>query len=40
VSSAKLDALLGLCETAGCRRVLLLDYFGERARPAATATPA
>jgi ATP-dependent DNA helicase RecQ len=29
VSSAKLDALLGLCETAGCRRVRLLDYFGE-----------
>jgi len=30
VSTAKLDALLGLCETAGCRRVRLLDYFGER----------
>ena len=29
VSVAKLDALLGLCETAGCRRVRLLDYFGE-----------
>ena len=29
VAAAKLDALLGLCETAGCRRVLLLDYFGE-----------
>jgi ATP-dependent DNA helicase RecQ len=29
VSSAKLDALLGLCETAACRRVRLLDYFGE-----------
>ena len=29
VSSAKLEALLGLCETAGCRRVRLLDYFGE-----------
>jgi ATP-dependent DNA helicase RecQ len=29
VSLAKLDALLGLCETAGCRRVRLLDYFGE-----------
>jgi len=29
VSAAKLDALLGLCETAGCRRVRLLDYFGE-----------
>jgi len=33
VSSAKLDALLGLCETAGCRRVLLLDYFGEASKP-------
>ena len=29
VSSAKLEALLGLCETAACRRVRLLDYFGE-----------
>jgi ATP-dependent DNA helicase RecQ len=29
VSTAKLDALLGLCETAGCRRVRLLSYFGE-----------
>ena len=29
VSLVKLDALLGLCETAGCRRVRLLDYFGE-----------
>jgi len=33
VSFAKLDALLGLCETAGCRRVRLLDYFGEAAAP-------
>jgi ATP-dependent DNA helicase RecQ len=33
VSSAKLDALLGLCETAGCRRVRLLDYFGEPSAP-------
>jgi ATP-dependent DNA helicase RecQ len=30
VSFAKLDALLGLCETAGCRRVRLLGYFGEQ----------
>ena len=30
ISFAKLEALLGLCETAGCRRVRLLDYFGER----------
>jgi ATP-dependent DNA helicase RecQ len=33
VSTAKLDALLGLCETAGCRRVRLLDYFGEQSAP-------
>ncbi len=33
ISFAKLDALLGLCETAGCRRVRLLEYFGEAARP-------
>ncbi len=33
VSAAKLDALLGLCETAGCRRVRLLDYFGESSAP-------
>jgi ATP-dependent DNA helicase RecQ len=33
VSAAKLDALLGLCETALCRRVRLLDYFGEASLP-------
>ncbi|MGB7542247.1 MAG: DNA helicase RecQ [Burkholderiales bacterium] len=33
VSFAKLDALLGLCEAAGCRRVRLLDYFGEASAP-------
>ncbi len=33
ISFAKLDALLGLCETAGCRRVRLLGYFGEAATP-------
>jgi ATP-dependent DNA helicase RecQ len=33
VSASKLDALLGLCETAGCRRVQLLSYFGESSRP-------
>jgi ATP-dependent DNA helicase RecQ len=33
ISSAKLDALLGLCETAQCRRVRLLSYFGEAASP-------
>jgi ATP-dependent DNA helicase RecQ len=33
ISLAKLDALLGLCESAGCRRVRLLDYFGEASAP-------
>ncbi len=33
VSTAKLDALLGLCETASCRRVRLLAYFGEASEP-------
>jgi ATP-dependent DNA helicase RecQ len=33
ISFAKLDALLGLCETAGCRRVRLLAYFGEESKP-------
>jgi ATP-dependent DNA helicase RecQ len=33
VATAKLDALLGLCETAGCRRVRLLSYFGEASQP-------
>ncbi len=33
VSNAKLDALLGLCETAACRRVRLLAYFGEESQP-------
>ncbi len=33
VSAAKLDALLGLCETASCRRVRLLAYFGEASAP-------
>ena len=33
VSFAKLEALLGLCETAGCRRVRLLAYFGEASEP-------
>ncbi|MFO1315580.1 MAG: DNA helicase RecQ [Burkholderiales bacterium] len=33
VSTAKLDALLGLCETAECRRVQLLAYFGEASAP-------
>jgi ATP-dependent DNA helicase RecQ len=29
----KLDALLGLAETAGCRRQALLAYFGDRCEP-------
>jgi ATP-dependent DNA helicase RecQ len=33
MSGAKLDALLGLCETVDCRRVRLLDYFGEASEP-------
>jgi ATP-dependent DNA helicase RecQ len=33
VSSAKLDAMLGLCETAHCRRQYLLEYFGEASKP-------
>ncbi len=33
VSNAKLDAILGLCETVECRRVRLLDYFGEASQP-------
>jgi ATP-dependent DNA helicase RecQ len=31
ISSAKLDAMVGLCEGVSCRRVRLLDYFGEAA---------
>ena len=31
IQAAKLDAMLGLCETAECRRVRLLGYFGEAA---------
>ena len=30
---ARLNALLGLAEAHGCRRVTLLGYFGERAQP-------
>ncbi len=33
IFTAKLDAILGLCEAAECRRVRLLDYFGEASRP-------
>ena len=33
VQAAKLDAMLGLCETAECRRVRLLGYFDEASGP-------
>jgi ATP-dependent DNA helicase RecQ len=33
LSGAKLDAMLGLCETSQCRRLRLLAYFGEAAAP-------
>ncbi|MCC7079901.1 MAG: DNA helicase RecQ [Burkholderiales bacterium] len=33
ISTAKLDALLALCETVQCRRVRLLAYFGEASGP-------
>ncbi|MGN6389350.1 MAG: DNA helicase RecQ, partial [Burkholderiaceae bacterium] len=33
VQGAKLDAMLGLCETLSCRRVHLLAYFGEKSSP-------
>ena len=33
VSAQKLDALVGMAESAGCRRVRLLTYFGEASQP-------
>ncbi|MGV3656073.1 MAG: DNA helicase RecQ [Noviherbaspirillum sp.] len=33
LQSTKLDAMLGLCETLGCRRVRLLNYFGQEGQP-------
>ncbi len=30
ILGAKLDAMLGLCETLNCRRVHILDYFGQQ----------
>ncbi len=30
IEHAKLDAMIGLCETPNCRRQLLLNYFGEQ----------
>ncbi|HRI76894.1 MAG TPA: DNA helicase RecQ [Alphaproteobacteria bacterium] len=33
IEHQKLNALLGLCETAGCRRQVLLEYFGDSCAP-------
>jgi ATP-dependent DNA helicase RecQ len=33
MQSARLEAMLGLCETASCRRVHLLQYFGQLSGP-------
>jgi ATP-dependent DNA helicase RecQ len=33
IAASKLNALLGIAETAGCRRVPLLAYFGEASSP-------
>lgn len=33
VQGVKLDAMLGLCETLNCRRVHILDYFGQGSQP-------
>jgi ATP-dependent DNA helicase RecQ len=33
VLTFKLDAMLGLCETSNCRRMRLLEYFGQPAAP-------
>jgi ATP-dependent DNA helicase RecQ len=33
IEHQKLNALLGLCETAACRRQVLLDYFGDTCPP-------
>lgn len=33
IEHGKLDALLGLCETPGCRRQVLLEYFGDQCEP-------
>ena len=33
VERQKLDAMLAYCESAHCRRVVLLNYFGEEAKP-------
>jgi ATP-dependent DNA helicase RecQ len=33
IEHQKLNALLGLCETSGCRRQVLLEYFGDTGKP-------
>jgi ATP-dependent DNA helicase RecQ len=33
ITTNKLEAILGLCETIACRRVALLDYFDEPSKP-------
>jgi len=33
IEHQKLNALLGLCEAAGCRRQVILDYFGDHCDP-------
>ena len=33
IEHQKLNALLGLCEAAGCRRQVILDYFGDSCAP-------
>ncbi len=33
IEHQKLNALLGLCEAAGCRRQILLEYFGDTGAP-------
>jgi ATP-dependent DNA helicase RecQ len=33
IDHRRLDALVSLCESAYCRRLFLLDYFGEAAQP-------
>lgn len=33
IERQKLSALLGLCETAGCRRQVILEYFGDAGKP-------
>ena len=33
IEHQKLNSLIGLCETVGCRRQVLLNYFGETSQP-------